>query len=889
MRLLLAPPPPIDAAGFVPRTRLLSQMLDSAAPPITWVQAPAGSGKSTLLAQWAEATTSPVAWLTADITINNPDRFMSMLAAAADRLGSTIASGAIDPQGVQHEDFVDIVVTAIEAIDSTVAIVIDDAEKLVNPVVLGALDRLVERRPVNLRVLIASRRRIEVALSRWRVAGIVLEIGPQDLAFDQDETVAALSASIVPAEIRRVSAAVQRITNGWAAGVGLSRLSLGRRPMPADRPLDTVVRDAIGQNTSEFFIDEMLANQPPDRVDFLLRTSILSELTPEICDGLVQSAWSLRLLSEMDGDGLFLTRVSGSPPVWRYHDLFAAALRAAFEQQRGASSVREHHRQVSRQYERSGAFGQALHHAVEAQEFGRAGALVILAAPEITQSGQIGVLAGWLSALLTGPSTGSDELIYWQCYLHMKMGDYAAFFALLPVLQQLWEGATDPLRATRLASLKSAKHFHRVEFELAQAEAACAIETGRLLHPAETTVARTTMLGTLFHSGRVAEADRFQRSVVAADAAGELVYRLYAGEIAFANCELGKAAELFQNALVRYDSHVSFSYLCFLLTLSDIYREWNDLERGDETTARADAYERSLSHQGTRWYVERALALQCVSQHDWPGALLHANQMLRTISSVASSDKHAYVRAFHALAMWKNGNPEPACILRAENSIPKQSTIWDIRNALITASLMEYLGDRSDALGLLGRLRQSAERDGRSYDVLRSSIMQAGILARAGDRRLAQESLLRAIPLANRGGCQHIVVSQGPELLEVLMSLTHHVGARRLLESLNAPSVVAEPGAVWRPFGVSDRALTPREQEILQLAERGLSNAEIGAALGISVPTVKRHLTNIFGKLGVRNRTEATRWLRHDIVSTASSATVSSPEVPYGSRHPGRS
>ncbi len=54
--------------------------------------------------------------------------------------------------------------------------------------------------------------------------------------------------------------------------------------------------------------------------------------------------------------------------------------------------------------------------------------------------------------------------------------------------------------------------------------------------------------------------------------------------------------------------------------------------------------------------------------------------------------------------------------------------------------------------------------------------------------------------------------------------------------------------------------LTPRETEVLVLLASGMANKEIGRALGISEKTVKAHLTNVFQRIGVSDRTQAALW-----------------------------
>ena len=70
-----------------------------------------------------------------------------------------------------------------------------------------------------------------------------------------------------------------------------------------------------------------------------------------------------------------------------------------------------------------------------------------------------------------------------------------------------------------------------------------------------------------------------------------------------------------------------------------------------------------------------------------------------------------------------------------------------------------------------------------------------------------------------------------------------------------------------------DVALTRREREILALVAEGHSNRELARMLWVTEQTVKFHLSNIYRKLDVSNRTEASRWAhRHGLVGAATAA-----------------
>ncbi len=85
-------------------------------------------------------------------------------------------------------------------------------------------------------------------------------------------------------------------------------------------------------------------------------------------------------------------------------------------------------------------------------------------------------------------------------------------------------------------------------------------------------------------------------------------------------------------------------------------------------------------------------------------------------------------------------------------------------------------------------------------------------------------------------------------------------------------------GIPKRPHDSERDKLTPREREVLLLVAEGLSNREVAQRLWISTATVKFHLTKMYEKLAVANRTGAVRWAQRHGLLTSDSEATSSPQ-----------
>jgi LuxR family maltose regulon positive regulatory protein len=161
----------------------------------------------------------------------------------------------------------------------------------------------------------------------------------------------------------------------------------------------------------------------------------------------------------------------------------------------------------------------------------------------------------------------------------------------------------------------------------------------------------------------------------------------------------------------------------------------------------------------------------------------------------------------------------------------------------------------------LERLRHAAVQGGRMGAVIETSILQAIVGQALDDVPASLVHLERALALAEPEGYFRTFVDEGLPMRDLLrQALGKGAGgdyARRLLAAFEAPkspgisaTAVANTGGLAEP-------LTTREIEILRLVAAGMRNQEIADLLVISLPTVKRHIANTYGKLGVTHRTEA--------------------------------
>jgi LuxR family maltose regulon positive regulatory protein len=163
-----------------------------------------------------------------------------------------------------------------------------------------------------------------------------------------------------------------------------------------------------------------------------------------------------------------------------------------------------------------------------------------------------------------------------------------------------------------------------------------------------------------------------------------------------------------------------------------------------------------------------------------------------------------------------------------------------------------------DALHLLNRLLQEAEAKARMGSALEMLILQALALHAQHERQGALIALQRALTMAGPEGYIRLFVDEGEPMQALLRQIRPQVRGKvqgyvaTLLSAYGQQPASNAPGS-----SALAEPLTEREREVLRLLLEGASNREIARRLVLSINTVKRHIYNLCGKMGVQSRSQA--------------------------------
>lgn len=882
---------PVARPNLVPRLGLISWMEIAIRRPLTLISAPAGFGKTTLLYDWIRHSQQPVAWLSLDVGDNALSQLWRYVIAALHECYPAIDSHALAvlqaPQPREIESVLIALINAIAAAPHDVLLVLDDYHVISNPAIHQAVTFVVDHAPAQLHLVIASRTDPPLPLARFRARGVMAELRDADLRLNHAESLAFLTQTMGLALSAEDAATLSERTEGWIVGLQLAALSMQRR---ADTHDFIAALRGSHHYILDYLTDEVLRQQPAPVQSFLLRTAILDRLCGSLCDAVADVDESWAMLRALEHANLFIIPLDDERRWYRYHQLFADALRVRL-QQTAPEQLATLHGRAALWYAANGWATQAVSHALAAGDLEHAAHLIERTARTMLMRGEHTTLLEWFTALPDPLIVARPELNLARAWALLQWGQSAAVEPYLRDIERALQrsyGDTAMLRgadtAQELEHMRAEVLAIRAHMAATKGDTSAAIEL--IYHaseqlPRENLLARADLLLSL---GRVRQAcddlsaasAAFAEAVAISRAGGNvrawaLAVHLLA-DIHIALGQLHRAAELYQRAL-RVITAQGWQELpatsAIHVGLGDLMYEWNELAAAERhlTTGTRLASEGGETAILIRGYT--GLSRMRTAQGN-PSA---ATEFLQKAVQLMPGPSLMAFQAWLHLA-WGDSVTAVRWVKTCGLHTGDAPTYTREMEYCLLVRVLVAQGAAYRTLGLLGRLRGAAEQGGRAGSLVQILLLQALVYETLGDSAQALVALQQALTIAEAEGYIRTIIDAGGPIGALLAKLRRHLQRRRreqpapslvyvtrllliLNEQENASSAVSAGGQPDRITYPLIEPLTERECEVLGLLAAGCSSQQIAEQLVITISTVKAHIHNIYGKLAVQSRTRA--------------------------------
>ncbi len=845
---------------------------------------PAGYGKTTLVSDWVQACQQAhprqFAWLTLESGDDDLTRFVTYFIHALQRIHPGFGDGVLKMLQTHKPQspavLATLLVNQLSELTGRVFLILDDFHLLTAQPIQDFMSFLVDHQPSQMCLVLLTRTDPPLPLARLRARGQLLELRQSALCFSLDEagefTNRSMELGLTPDQV----AFLAKQTEGWISGLQLAAISLRQEQERSD-----FFEAFSGEHAfiADYLAEEVLGRLPETVRTFLLQTSILERLTAPLCEAVTGQHGAREMLHLLLDSNMFILPLDERHAWYRYHRLFADLLRKRLQEVQGVE-VPDLHRRASRWFIAHDMRDLAIEHAIAGEDYEEAARLLEQVAENMLMYGQAVTLLRWLDVLPQEILLSRPALLLLKAFALFLCGQSPAQAGAL--IQELSEsgagadyqgelltiqamlailrgqpGETIRLSAEAMRQLPAQRVFFR-------SLAADSLGMGRTLagdYPGameafeqvvEISQQSDNVMMTLMALSNLAGLRYMQGQLRAAIRTCQQVVELATQRIDRGTPMLGKA--LFNlGEMLREQGDLDGAQV-YLLESAGMMERFSEIGLSLAYLAIGRLYTLRQDWSAAQAYLDKARQRAQVSHMTWiDDRLVDVAQARYWITRGELEQVVEWARQRDLL------DRAPAEIfLQAERSASVRELLQG--ETLMLARLYLARHQAEKALEMLSFLQEQAEQRGQLRRVIEVLALKALALQAMGNTDLALQTIGKALALAAPEGYQSAFVDEGEPMARLLYQASAQGispgYAGKLLATLSrdvqtpAPSSTSSAADLVEP-------LSARELEVLQLIAEGLSNNEIANRLYISLSTVKGHTSHIYGKLGVKNRSQA--------------------------------
>jgi len=860
---------PKPRPGAVGRNNLLEKLDEGLlmGRPFSLISAPPGYGKTTLAADWLSRTDRLKAWLSLDAGDNDPVRFFAYMIAALQTIDKKIGHEAqkfLSGSGMLSvQTLVVTLINEIMTVSRPFILVFDDFHVISHRSIFSAIQTLLDQHPPFMHMVVVTREDPALSLPRFRVRNEMTEIRLEDLRFNNQESTDFLLGEIGELLDDEQVLALERRTEGWIAGLQLAALSLKGKGIEQVSEFIAVFSGSH-HYIIDYLMEEALGLVHEDIREFLIRTAVVDRFNAELADELVGRKCGKTLIAKLEQANLFLISLDSERQWYRYHHLFGEFLRSELtkEEQRALQCKAGHW------FAKHALYEEAIRHALAAGDNDLAALLLASEAGHIFQRGETLTLLNWLNSLPKDLVEKNGELAGYKAWSLFFTGKTEETVGFLTKLEK--NPFESPLARGRLMALRGwianysedprTKEFAHTALDLIGDRdpffrGMALLSMGHAQRKNDPMEESTASLREAYETARNAE-HMFTSLAALLDITMNLVIQ-------------GGRKESMHLCKQALQEHVDIQGRplpqaeLLHIPLGILYYEGNELDESRRCLEQGIAAGHRLGlNRILGGDAEQTLALALVAL----GEVQLGQELLETAKENIDAKAFPLIRlrfeAFENLLLLKQGNlaGPAAWVERSGLDIGQRVTSFQEIPLMVVARILYKTKRYEQALALLTNIRKFDVEKGRFGRLIYANIVTSLVLHALGRQDEALQLIEQAVSFAAVEGYMRPFLAEGPEVKELLLAvkskepefITSLLGCFTQTDG----SIPSHPSEAGSNQGIIE-PLSDRELEVLQLLAEGLSNQDIGKKLFISLGTVKWHVKNIYGKLGVKSRTQA--------------------------------
>jgi len=883
-------------SDLVQRPHLVEYLNRGLDRKLTLVSAPAGFGKTTLVLSWLGVCQKPSVWLSLDESDNDLSIFLLYFVAvirnrypqACENANRLLEANQLPPLDYIAASLINDIIE----IDEPFIIAFDDYHHILNENIQGLMTRLIKAQPEQLHIVLTSRSDPQLPLAWLRANHQMTEVRASDLRFSEREAELFLQGAVDKGIDPAAAASLCQRTEGWIVGLRLAALSMQKGTDPE------AILDGFRGDTSDFvtnyLVGEVLNQQSTGMRKFLLQTSILNRFNADLSDAVCyrsseadssqgsdrEDLSTSRLIREMKNTNLFLVPLDEQQDWYRYHRLFQEILRNRLDSEYSREQVKKLHYRASKWFADHGYIGDAIGHALSADDVEMAVSLVEDQSQNLLNPVDRVILEHWLSLLPSEIVWRRPKLQIARAWMLFRQWNITALDSVLGRTQSLLVEDTctsednmlinGQINALRCATEYLLHSNYQLVLDLSEKALQQLPVTARGARSI-TYMCRTLSLQSL--GQRDTAINQIEQIIADPSPQSPAKSQAYIA-LALLHYSTGDLPRMKRLTSQMFSFAAENKEVNALpgahYTSGFLFYEWNDLTTAEvHFRAGFDLRYRSNFMGSISGYLGLIRLKQLQNRLDDSQELI---DMLRSdMIKIMNTDLLPLMEAAQAVQNMLRGDQVAA--LRwarstLDNALEDKTFIFELP-ILTQARILIELGTTADNQQLQQRLQemlQEMESHHFTNRVIQILAHLALVNQRLGNTTQALELLERAVLLAQPGGFIRSFVDAGKSIVPLLEQLDmRNVAANyisKLLSAFDVNRIADLPEIHSLMAGSPDEIkgiepLTRREDDVLRLMGRGLTNQEIANDLVISPHTVRTHATNIYAKLGVSSRARA--------------------------------